>query len=215
MQEPDNHKDYGNIRALLFNSLLEKYHREDPLWRVGVLDSVAYHLHHGDVGKRDYTLRYRCFIKPNIEIPQDLKFKREELIDFKRDIFINPDGLVELNENEVNFRWFLLKFTEYFLSREDADIDTVNKYLEFVSSNFRLTKRRGYLEVIQVDKKSAFKTQKESLDKKIEVDEKIIQILDEYEAQMDRRVSRVIDDILDEHDRMIETVIERVLNDET
>lgn len=50
--------------------------------------------------------------------------------------------------------------------------------------------------------------------KSVEIDEKIIQILDEYEDQMDMVISRRIDDILDEHDSMIEQVIEKVLNDE-
>jgi len=180
-------KEYGNLREILFDPLLDKYFGRDPKWKVAYTNSTIFHLWHGSPSKRSYSKRFKCLVKPgNDELMGTLRprFSKDQLIDFNTDVKINADGLVDLNEKSKFYEWFLTRFTEYFMSREDVDADDVNIYLEYMSAKFRVTKgENGSLETIPVERHREIKGVLEEVKKEEDKERERLGIITEREYE--------------------------------
>ncbi len=211
------HEVYGNILELLLNPMLDEYAKNDINWTMGCLNLSCYHLFHGSVTKRGYTTRYKCVVKSehaDLFSKRFPEFQKSQLIDLNHDMFLNRFGLVELSEKSKHYKWFFLKFAEYFMSRDDADLNYINEYLDFISADFRIVSDGIYtdgglkLKIIQTapDEKDSIKVQEnKTLEPKkteIKVDEEIAEAL--QERSMDEEILEALGEIkTDTIDRQI------------
>jgi hypothetical protein len=140
--EEEHHHTYGNLRALLLNHVLEDYINKEIPWKVSYIDKPLYHLWHGGIGSRKYETRYTVLLHPEYQklvgTGKSLRFDKKQVLDIENLIFTNDDLLLDLNENYHGYRIFFEQMADYFISRQDSDVATINRYLDYRSADFRL-----------------------------------------------------------------------------
>jgi len=143
--EEEHHPTYGNLRALLLNHVLEDYINTENPWKVSYVDRPLYHLWHGGIGTRKYETRYAVLLHPEYQnlvgTDNNLRFEKQQILDIENLIFTNDDLLLDLNEKYNGYRFFFEQMADYFISRQDSDVETINRYLDYRSSDFRLRVR--------------------------------------------------------------------------
>jgi len=145
-REYESHRIYGNLRALLFNPLLEEYARTDPAWRVGHIQATLYHLWHGSLSTRRYARRYRVLVRPQYwplfrkEYPH---LAPDQIIDIHSLLRTGEDGLLDLDPGHPYFEHVLVYLAHYLITRGELDLNTLNAYLECSGVPLRCTGRSG------------------------------------------------------------------------
>jgi hypothetical protein len=141
--EEDNHHSYGNLRAVLFNPVIKSYFDKDGPWDISFTDSVIYHLWHGGMETRKYETRYAVLVHPEYQglVGSDCMpvFYPQNVVDIDRTIHLNDEQLLDLNENSESYRLLFTQMADYFYYRQDANLETLNQYLEYRKASFRFT----------------------------------------------------------------------------
>lgn len=141
MLEVDDHPSYGNLRAVLFNPLLQGYAQHDILWKTGYVEGNLYHLWHGNIEDRRYITRYAPLLQSRyqhlIGDSQSPCFTAQQVLDLSRLFYQNDEGLLDLQPNYAGFSKFFEQLANYFYSRQDATLGSLNRYLVYRQLEYR------------------------------------------------------------------------------
>lgn len=145
-REYDSHRIYGNLRALVFNPLLDEYARTDPAWKVGEVPATLCHLWHGSLSNRKYARRYRILVLPQYwflfrkEYPH---LEKDQVVDIHSLLCSDGGGLLGLNPCHPHFEHVLIYLAHYLIARGELDFHTLNTYLETAGIPVRCAPRSG------------------------------------------------------------------------